>query len=78
MSFILENFTSEEIEQSKNLVNFINDKLDGRICISTHTHILFLLKKLMGDKCKVYCETGSLFGGSLALVMQEKTPSKKD
>lgn len=41
---------------------------------TSYIHTLYLLKKLIGDKCKVYCETGTLFGGSLGLVMQDETP----
>lgn len=62
------------IKLANDHVNSISQVISGRICISKHLHILFLLKKYRGNKCKVYVETGTLFGGSMCLVMQDAEP----
>jgi hypothetical protein len=46
----------------------------GEICKSPNINRLKELKDEMNDKCKVYCETGVLFGGSIILQMKSKTP----
>jgi cephalosporin hydroxylase len=51
-------------------------KMTGTICPSPHIKRMKELKDEMGDKCKVYCETGCLYGGSLILQMQSKIPCK--
>jgi predicted O-methyltransferase YrrM len=56
------------------LIQIINNNITGRVCVTDYLHGLYLIKKYMGDECRVYVETGSLFGGSLSLVMQDKTP----
>jgi hypothetical protein len=46
----------------------------GEICKSPHLNKMKELKDEMGDKCKVYCETGVLYGGSIILQMKSETP----
>jgi len=56
------------------LIGNLSKNMYGRICEAPAVHILPIIKDYMGDKCKVYVETGSLFGGSLILLMQDETP----
>ena len=53
------------------LVQRINDQIDGRVCMSKYLHALYSLREWMGNRCSKYVEIGCLFGGSLALVMQD-------
>jgi len=46
----------------------------GEICKSPHLNKMKELKDKMGDKCRVYCETGVLYGGSIILQMKSDTP----
>ncbi len=46
----------------------------GCICPSPHIDRMKELKDEMGSSCKVYCETGCLYGGSMILQMKSKTP----
>lgn len=55
-------------------VKRINALIDGRVCLTNYLHALYSLREWMGKRCATYVETGTLFGGSLALVMQCKTP----
>jgi len=48
--------------------------MTGCICMSPNIQKLKDLKDEMGDKCKVYCETGTLYGGSMILQMKSETP----
>jgi len=41
-----------------------------------HHHILFVIKELLGDKCKNYLEIGVASGGSMLSVMQSKYKTK--
>lgn len=61
-------------KEINSLMAMINAAIQGRVCTSKHLHGLYLIKKFMGSSCKVYVETGSLFGGSLCLVMQDALP----
>ena len=51
-----------------------NIEMTGCICQSPNIQRLKELKDEMGDKCKVYCETGTLYGGSMILQMSSATP----
>nr|QBK91398.1 MAG: macrocin o-methyltransferase [Pithovirus LCPAC302] len=77
----MDNFTNQfslsDIRYADNLArNIVNKSIEGRICYNGHVHILYLIKRLMGNRCKVYCETGTLFGGSLCLVMQDSNKTE--
>lgn len=41
-----------------------------------HIHILYMLREIMKEKCKVYLEIGTYWGGSLTMVMQSKFPCR--
>ncbi len=49
-------------------------KMVGKICPSSHIDKMKQLKNEMGENCKVYCETGVLYGGSMILQMKSSTP----
>ena len=51
-----------------------NIEMPGCICQSPNILKLKELKDEMGDRCKVYCETGCLYGGSMILQMSSATP----
>jgi predicted O-methyltransferase YrrM len=61
-------------KEINSIISLININISGRVCVTDYLHGLYLLKKSMGDDCKVYVETGTLFGGSLCLVMQDSLP----
>ena len=46
----------------------------GTICPSSHINRMKELKDEMGSSCKVYCETGCLYGGSMILQMKSCMP----
>ena len=46
----------------------------GEICNSPHLDYLKNLKLEMKDKCKVYCEIGVLYGGSMIMMMNMNYP----
>lgn len=50
----------------------VNSEIEGRICDSKHIHKLLEIKSM--GKCEVYLETGTLFGGSMALQMRDPQP----
>ena len=50
----------------------INSEIEGRICDSKHIHKLLEIKEC--GKCETYVETGTLFGGSICLQIQDKQP----
>lgn len=52
------------------------DKIDmvGEICKSPHLKEMKKLKDEMDTECKVYCETGVLYGGSMILQMLSEIP----
>ena len=76
MSFILEKFDKKEVKDANELIGYVNKNITGRVCVTNYLYILYLLKKMMGEKCRVYAETGTLFGGSLIYLMQDKTECK--
>ena len=63
-------------ESSKEIPKIIHDNIKGRVCLTSYLHALYIVKKLMGDECRVYVEIGTLFGGSISLVMQDETKTK--
>lgn len=54
---------------ARKLAEDINDSIEGRLCLTKHAHLLYVLHRLLGDDVR-YLEIGSLHGGSLCLVMQ--------
>ena len=75
--FDFDNFKKfAEKNKAKNIMILkdVNDKIDGRICIIfdgklDYIHNLLSLKSYMADKCKVYAEIGTLWGGSISSLM---------
>tara|TARA_B100000035_G_scaffold253245_1_gene222602 strand:- start:2983 stop:3750 length:768 start_codon:yes stop_codon:yes gene_type:complete len=57
-------------ELSKNIKNL------GGSVPHNHHHILFVIKELLGSKCKNYLEIGVAAGGSMLNVMQSKYKTK--
>ena len=54
----------------------IANKMSGNVKRMPHNHInvLYMLRELMGDKCKNYLEIAVYYGASFILVMQNKYP----
>ena len=75
-SLDLDKISEKEEKEAKDLFSKIQKQMHGRICISNNVHQIYLIRKKMGKNCKVYCEIGVLFGGTLCYLMQDKTPCK--
>lgn len=63
-------YINNKIEFNKSKIDFVNEKIDGRVCISDHLHVLLGLKSYMSENCKVYAETGTLWGGSICILLE--------
>lgn len=69
--------TIEEIKKhsannkSEAIFDAITQKIDGRIP-HRNIKVLYVLRELMGDKCKRYLEIGVHNGGSMAVAMQSQ------
>jgi predicted O-methyltransferase YrrM len=59
-------------------INELNKSIEdiGGSVPHNHHHILFIIKELLGDKCKNYLEIGVASGGSMLSVMQSKYKTK--
>ena len=67
-----------KIEESKEMVNNINGDMIGRIALNQGaqaTHVLYIVKELLGDKCKRVLDIGTLWGGSIITMMQSEYKS---
>lgn len=62
--------TKSDIDSTNEIINHINENINGRVCMSKHLYCLYLIGKYMGDECKTYAEIGTLWGGSLSLMLQ--------
>jgi len=76
-------FNQIQNHKSTNLAKNIVDKLDQNITgkvarqeSDSFTHSLYLIKNLMGEKCKNVLEIGTFWGGALLTMMQDKHKSK--
>lgn len=70
---------NEEIKTSKQLVMKINKSIVGRVALNNmlqSTHVLYVIKNLLGDNCKNVLEIGTLWGGALLTMMESKHKSK--
>ena len=68
----------EEIKISKKLVMKINESIVGRVALNNmlqSTHVLYVIKDLLGDNCKNVLEIGTLWGGALLTMMQSEYES---
>lgn len=54
---------------SERLARKISDKISGKT-FHTHFHLLYLLRKFLGEKQKTYLEIGTYFGASICLMLQ--------
>ena len=43
------------------------------MCYTPYYHVLDFIRKMLGNQLKVYVEIGVLFGGSMALMMQQNS-----
>jgi len=69
----------ELLNHAKNIVNDLDENIIGRIGRQkedSFTHSLYLIKELMGEKCKTVLEIGTFWGGTLLTIMQNKVKSK--
>lgn len=71
----LEKYAAEHKKDDHEQVIQINKEIDGRVCVTDHLYFLLSLKNWMAERCSVYVETGTLWGGSLALAMRSEYPS---
>lgn len=65
---------------SKDIVNLLDDSILGRVARqktnnASYTHVLYLIKNIMGNNCTTVLETGTLWGGGLLTMMQDKHKS---
>ena len=67
--------THPEFESSKAIPIRIDSTITGRVCMTSYLHGLYVIKQLMGENCKTYLEIGTLFGGSMAMLMQSEYPT---
>lgn len=63
-------------ETTWNWARDIEKKIIGRICMSSYIHTFAIIKELLANQCKTYLEIGTLFGGSMALMMQSQYKTK--
>ena len=61
-----------EFESSKQIPIKIDSAITGRVCMTSYLHGLYVIKQIMGESCKTYLEIGTLFGGSIAMLMQSE------
>jgi len=65
-------------EKGASFVDELSEKITGRIARSRHvdvTFVLYIIKELMGEKCKTILDIGTLWGGSTITMMQSEYPS---
>ncbi|MHA2062760.1 MAG: class I SAM-dependent methyltransferase [Candidatus Thorarchaeota archaeon] len=55
---------------------YVAENIEGRLCESPAVPLLYVIREIMGSACEVYLEIGVLFGGSMAVVMQHKSPAR--
>lgn len=58
-----------EKEKNIDIINFVNNKIDGRVCLSDWMHFLLALKKYFKNDIKTYLEIGTLWGGSISAIL---------
>jgi len=67
------------METARGIVGDINNNITGRVALNDMlkaTHVLYIIKNLLGDKCKTVLEIGTLWGGALLTMMQSEYSSK--
>jgi len=69
----------KDIQVAEDIVMDINNNITGRVAINKMlgvTHVLYIIKNLLGDSCKTVLEIGTLWGGALLTMMQSEYTSK--
>tara|TARA_Y100000034_G_C6850765_1_gene385968 strand:+ start:8 stop:748 length:741 start_codon:yes stop_codon:yes gene_type:complete len=69
----------KKINDSIDEVERINNDMIGRVALNKEhgaTHILYIIKELMGDDCKKVLDIGTLWGGSVITMMQSSYESQ--
>ena len=67
------------METARGIVGDINNNITGRVALNDMlraTHVLYIIKNLLRDKCKTVLEIGTLWGGALLTMMQSEYSSK--
>ena len=62
----------------KYMVQDINNDMIGRVALNQGaqaTHVLYIIRELMGDNCKKVLDIGTLWGGSMITMMQSEYDS---
>ena len=75
---IQEIINNPKLQESRQMVLDINDDMIGRVALNQAaqaTHILYIIRELMGDKCKKVLDIGTLWGGSMITMMQSEYES---
>ena len=70
---------NQYLEDGIDIVNSINDNINGRVALNqdlSATQVLYAMRELMKDDCKVVLEIGTLWGGALLTMMRSKYKSK--
>ena len=64
---------------ARGIVEDINDNINGRVALNDmlqSTHVLYIIKNLLKDKCKTVLEIGTLWGGAMLTMMASEYKSK--
>ena len=67
-----------QLIDSKYMVQDINNDMIGRVALNQGaqaTHVLYIIRELMGDNCKKVLDIGTLWGGSMITMMQSEYDS---
>ena len=67
-----------ELENSKNMVQDMNNDMIGRVALNQAaqaTHVLYIIRELLGNNCKKVLDIGTLWGGSMMTMMQSEYSS---
>tara|TARA_R110002074_G_scaffold82962_2_gene185001 strand:- start:229 stop:927 length:699 start_codon:yes stop_codon:yes gene_type:complete len=70
----LAHYCSIEKDEMNNLMNNINTQIDGRVCATDYMYYWISLFKLVKDDVKVYAEIGTLWGGSVGMILKLVNP----
>lgn len=67
-----------QLAAAKRLVDLIDQDMIGRVALNKEhqaTHILFIIRDLLGTECKKILDIGTLWGGSMITMMQHEHPA---
>ena len=67
-----------QLAAAKRLVDLIDADMIGRVALNKEhqaTHILYILREIMGSNCKKVLDIGTLWGGSVITMMQSENPA---